>query len=82
VVEEESKVLQDLEQKKKAYQISYVALRDLKGEIECIQRVDEVHRTGLQATFDSWFASVKKVAYTGTESRKTIRGQSTADGKG
>eukprot|EP00624_Nannochloropsis_granulata_P005943 evm.model.NODE_4234_length_10529_cov_51.253872.1 len=82
VVEEESNVLQELEQEKKTYQISYEALRDLKGEIEGIQRVVDAHRVRLQAAFDPWFARVRAVADTGAESTEAVQGRSTADGKG
>lgn len=62
VAEEEAKVLQELEQEKRVYQTSYQTLRDLKGDIEGVQRAVEGHRARLQTTFEPWFAKARKAA--------------------
>jgi outer membrane murein-binding lipoprotein Lpp len=59
VAEEEAKVLQELEQQKREYQSSYEGLRDLKAEVEGIQRAVNAHRARLQAAFEPWFAQAK-----------------------
>ena len=82
VAEEEAKVLQELEQEKKAYQISYETLRDLKGEIEGVQRAVDAHRVRLQAAFDPWYAEARAAAVTGAGTAGAAAGGTTADGKG
>jgi kinesin family protein 6/9 len=82
VAEEEAKVLQELEQEKKAYHVSYEALRDLKGEIEGVQRAVDAHRVRLQAAFDPWYAEARAAAEAGKGLAGAEAGATTAEGKG
>jgi kinesin family protein 6/9 len=55
---DEARLRSDLDRQKAAYKESFQRLRDLKGEIEHIQRLLEAGRLKMQADFESWFSAV------------------------
>ncbi|CAM9857781.1 unnamed protein product [Chrysoparadoxa australica] len=60
---EEAKYKREIEQEKKVYKESFQMLRDLKTEIEHIQKMLEKARLKLQADFDAWYQPLLKESH-------------------
>jgi cell fate (sporulation/competence/biofilm development) regulator YlbF (YheA/YmcA/DUF963 family) len=72
---EEARLRGAMDKQKAEYKAAFDSLRDMKAEIESIQRNIEVSRLSMQSDFESWLANcLAMLAASGAESQRSVLG--------